>query len=176
MTVNRYRERDGNQPPEFHETTTERGYKVGRPRKGFDANGLKACTQCGVKKSRDGFHVDRSMSTGYSSVCAECRRLKRKKVSTDATRREYILQYKYGVTQEWFEDMLHEQGYKCAICSARFSGMEYGHESICVDHNHETGKARGLLCRSCNIGLGKFRDSVSSLDNAILYLEQHEGE
>lgn len=173
MTVNRYREREGVKPAEFHDTTTERGVKVGRPRKGFDANGLKACSRCKVKKSRDHYHVDRSMSTGYSSVCSECRAAKRRRVSTDAKKRWEILEYKYGVTEEWFGDKLAEQDYRCAICGERFAGTEYGQDALCVDHDHETNTLRGLLCRYCNIGLGKFKDSVANLDNAILYLEEY---
>lgn len=172
MTVNRYAD-SGVAPAQFFDTKDDKGRKVGRPRKGFDANGLKACSKCKLKKSRDHYHVDRSMSTGYSSVCAECRREKRKLVSNDAKRRDYNLQYKYGVTKEWFDEMLVYQDFGCAVCDKKFTGEEYGHKAMVVDHSHDTGAPRGLLCRVCNLGLGKFRDSEELLQNAIKYLQSH---
>lgn len=73
-------------------------------------------------------------------------------------------------------DYLHEDDYeflfisqngKCAICGTHQDTME---RRLSVDHNHETGEVRGLLCSSCNLGLGAFLDSPALLKNAILYL------
>lgn len=56
----------------------------------------------------------------------------------------------------------------CDLCG-EFKGIR----KLCLDHNHQTGKVRGLICDSCNRGLGFFRDDVNKLNNAIRYLNDH---
>lgn len=77
---------------------------------------------------------------------------------------------RYGITQAQFERMLIEQGGRCKVC---FKPM-IGPREPQVDHNHKTGKARGLLCSPCNLGLGCFKDSKETLARAIAYLESYE--
>jgi len=74
------------------------------------------------------------------------------------------LRHRYGITLEQYHDMLHKQGGACAICGAD--------ELLHVDHNHTSKDVRGLLCRSCNLGLGNFRDNPAFLSAAIHYLTQ----
>lgn len=62
--------------------------------------------------------------------------------------------------------MLAAQGGRCAICR-----QEPGRRALDVDHSHETGAVRGLLCELCNKGLGCFRDSLDALRRAVVYLE-----
>jgi len=62
---------------------------------------------------------------------------------------KYNLKKKYGITVEDFNQMLKKQNNKCAICNEEFN-KDY---KPCVDHNHETGEVRGLLCRKCNLAL-----------------------
>lgn len=68
--------------------------------------------------------------------------------------------------------MLSAQGDLCAICGkqATGTGTRGGPPRFHVDHDHVTGKVRGLLCGGCNIGLGGFRDSKSNLISAVSYL------
>lgn len=73
---------------------------------------------------------------------------------------------KYGLTVEMFNNMLNKQGGLCAICRAV---LESGYR-MHVDHDHETGAVRGILCNSCNMGLGKFKDSPLLLESALRYL------
>jgi len=78
--------------------------------------------------------------------------------------------YNYGITEEQYQAMLEAQGNACAICgSTEWPGARPG--SPCVDHDHATGKVRGLLCGHCNSGLGHFRDDQERLRAAIRYLE-----
>lgn len=77
--------------------------------------------------------------------------------------RENTLRFKYGIEPEEFDRLLTEQGGHCAICPAT--------DDLCVDHNHETGKVRGILCRHCNAGLGQFRDDLERMRAAVKYLE-----
>jgi hypothetical protein len=82
----------------------------------------------------------------------------------------YMRQYVYGITAEQFAKMLEDQGGACAIC--RRSDWPGRHNSPCVDHNHTTGAVRGLLCDSCNQGLGRFGDDPIKLRSAADYLER----
>jgi hypothetical protein len=70
----------------------------------------------------------------------------------------------YGLNYSSYEDMLSRQEGMCAICTS-LEGPK-----LTVDHNHKTGKIRGLLCDNCNKGLGMFRDNPSALASAITYL------
>jgi len=81
--------------------------------------------------------------------------------------RKFNLKKKYGITVEEFEQMLKNQDYKCDICKLPSDSFK---EWLVVDHNHTTGKVRGLLCKSCNFGLGNFKDSTFNLQNALNYL------
>lgn len=88
-------------------------------------------------------------------------------------RREAVLKSRYGITLEDYETMLQEQGGSCAICKS----LEPGDKNLNfhVDHCHATNKVRGLLCNTCNLGLGYFHDSVEDLTNAIEYLKKYSG-
>lgn len=76
----------------------------------------------------------------------------------------------FGITIEDYKQMNEEQGGKCAICGSEI-GDAMGNR-LYVDHNHKTGKVRGLLCSDCNFGIGKFRDSPELMKKAIRYLEE----
>jgi hypothetical protein len=80
--------------------------------------------------------------------------------------RRNLLSRKYGLTiQEW-RDLLALQGHACAICRTSLGEDRHTH----TDHDHETGKVRGLLCRNCNTALGKLGDQPQALHEAIDYL------
>ena len=77
----------------------------------------------------------------------------------------YDLKRKHGIDKDTYNTLLKLQNEKCLICQL------YSLDSaLAVDHNHETGMVRGLLCRNCNLGLGYFKDNITSLMRAILYL------
>jgi hypothetical protein len=73
---------------------------------------------------------------------------------------------KYGVTAEDYFFMLEAQGWRCAVCGDEFVGSPH------IDHDHVTGRVRGLLCGGCNCGIGQFKDSIVRLEAAIAYLER----
>jgi len=75
---------------------------------------------------------------------------------------------KFGVTLEEYNALLELQGGVCAICQGPPNGKDP--DIYHVDHDHETGKLRGLLCSSCNNGLGCFRDNTDSIQKALAYL------
>lgn len=74
---------------------------------------------------------------------------------------------KYGLTPEDFFRILREQNYLCACCQKK----ALDEESACVDHDHATGRIRGILCSSCNVGIGLLGDDVAGIRKALDYLE-----
>lgn len=75
----------------------------------------------------------------------------------------------YGLKEEEFDKLYAQQTGKCVGCRLEFK------DDINVDHNHQTGKIRGLLCSNCNSGLGMFKDDYKLLQKAIEYLKEHNG-
>jgi hypothetical protein len=78
----------------------------------------------------------------------------------------YWRKHKYGITPEQYSEMLAAQNSKCAICG------KHDELNLAVDHCHETGQIRGLLCKYCNGGIGFLKDSIELLENAIKYLQK----
>lgn len=78
----------------------------------------------------------------------------------------------YGITLEDYNEKLIEQNNKCKICNQENTFDRYG--VLAVDHDHSTGKIRGLLCYKCNVGLGNFNDNKQLLEKAINYLKEYE--
>jgi hypothetical protein len=76
------------------------------------------------------------------------------------------VRHAYGLEPEIYDAMIVTQEGKCAICLREFSDDL----RICVDHDHQDGKVRGLLCDGCNIGLGGFRDNIEAIGRAAGYL------
>lgn len=83
--------------------------------------------------------------------------------------KRYRLARRYGMTLQEYDAMLESQNGKCAICNCPPSEGR----DLCVDHNHETGKVRGLLCDLCNKGIGQFGDSAERIESAMLYIKKH---
>ena len=85
-----------------------------------------------------------------SRYCLECKRIKMRK-------------YNYGLSQDDYVAMLEKQEYRCAICNRM--------ERLVVDHDHETGAVRGLLCNICNLGLGLV-ETRGFMEEVTSYLER----
>ena len=83
-----------------------------------------------------------------------------------ACSRRAHLKRTFGITQEEYEARLREQGGGCAVCGR----PPKPGKSLHVDHDHETGYVRGLLCFSCNAALGHFQDDLDRIDAALTYV------
>ncbi len=83
-----------------------------------------------------------------------------------ASMRKAHLKRKYGITPDDYERRLQGQGGGCAICGA----PPRAGQSLHVDHDHQTGRVRGLLCFNCNAGIGKFIDDPELLHRAGDYV------
>lgn len=157
----------------------------------------KVCSKCkGDPKSASEFYKDNQKSTGLSSRCKKCsiktsskNREKRGKVNRKQYEKEYYQRTKdkhktrqnrflcknpdwnkfdkirrlYGLTKSEYNKMMENQLGICKICKNK--------PATCVDHCHTTKIVRGLLCNSCNSGLGYFTDNITTMNNAIQYIK-----
>ena len=131
-----------------------------------DEDGFYYYIHRGRRKEVESHHkiVD---SQGKSARCSKCKEIKKKRKQCQS--RACYLWRTYGITVEDYEEMWDEQDGSCAICDEEFADHTHGK----VDHNHKTGKVRGLLCNKCNTGLGDFDDDPGLLRDAADYIEKH---
>ncbi len=118
----------------------------------------KTCSKCRVEKETTSFSRNRSKKDGFQDYCKSCFSEYKK-----PRRRSDELKYTYGITLDDYDAMYQQQDGACKICSKKFSRLH-------VDHDHKNGNVRGLLCHHCNVGLGHFFDDISTLTNAIQYI------
>ena len=130
------------------------------------------CVRCG------GEFVDGSRN-GIGLRCAECRVIVSRECEQERNRQKTAqkgywtadtLRRKYGWTPEQFDAQMTAQGGCCAICRGNDPG---GHGRWHVDHDHESGKVRGILCSNCNLGVGNVKDNVELLRRMVEYLQDH---
>lgn len=114
----------------------------------------KRCIKCKEVKPISEFMVNKSTITGHGAWCFSCGIW-------------VSMKNKYGVGREWYESIFSIQKGLCAICHQPSS------DRLCADHDHSTGKMRGLLCQKCNAAIGHFKDSQSIIRSAIDYLNKH---
>lgn len=138
---------------------------------------MKTCSKCKkILPMRLFFSKDISQSGGLSYKCKSCVKKKnaiyyeKNRTHLVSNWRKNELMRKYNLTIADYEITLAKQNGKCAIC---LSSEHKGRGHFYVDHDHSTGKLRGLLCNPCNIALGMFRDSIETLQAAVRYLECH---
>lgn len=134
----------------------------------------KVCSTCRALLPVGDFHRNRSKPDGLHTDCKPCvsefnRRWRaanpdKKRAQKKRYDRKHDLMRNYGLTPEQYETMLATQSGACRICERPSV------QTLAVDHCHITGRVRGLLCVSCNLGLGNFRDDTGFLARAIEYL------
>jgi hypothetical protein len=111
---------------------------------------------------------------GETDADYDARHRRAKREFTGSGYWEGDLKRRYGLTKADVARMAEEQNHCCAICGTPEKEMRNGiTRHLAVDHDHGTGAIRGLLCQSCNTGLGKFRDDPLILARAIAYLAKH---
>lgn len=164
---------------------------------------MKRCTKCGFEQPLENFYKARGTKDGHRGDCRACfakraaarhaanpeparertrrwqqenpDRVREKKAQytaegrTQASNRRSHLKRKYGMTPEQYDEMLAAQGGGCAIC-----GRPPKKISLHVDHDHETGAIRRLLCFLCNNLLGDAGDDPGLLEKAAAYLRSHD--
>lgn len=131
---------------------------------------MKECSKCGKVKALDLFRKHPGRKNGVAGDCKECfNEYKRQWRSSNRDKQQAQQQRdrlrEYGLTQEEYDLLQVAQGGICPICVRACDDWH-------IDHNHETGEVRGLLCRDCNWALGHFSDNAARMTRAQAYLEQ----
>lgn len=147
---------------------------------------MKHCNACGCEKEESEFYRNRTKRDGLDTQCKICHLARSKKWQSEnpearkkasrkwrqknpeGQQRAYY-KHEYGISLERYNQMLQEQNEVCAICN-----QPDPRHNLSVDHNHATGKIRGLLCHRCNRCLGMFQDRKDLLAEAIGYLDRSE--
>lgn len=153
-----------------------------------------ACIHCGNEMRKTSYYAKKS--TGYCYKCNKgntksrilqekqiCRFCKVEKSNIEFYKRNGLLRteckkcvnlkHNFNITEIEYNNLLKIQNNCCAICKSNFSHNHQNGKSasLAVDHCHDTGKIRGLLCSKCNLGLGQFKDNENFLIQAIEYLK-----
>ncbi len=140
---------------------------------------MKECKDCNNTKPFSEFHPRtksrwekyKDSPAGYQPHCKDCHNQRRRdyyKGNADKrkdTDRNYRLKHTYGIDLQEYNQMFKEQGGVCKICETNPDKR-----NLCVDHCHQTGKVRGLLCVPCNLALGYMKDDINLFERAIKYL------
>lgn len=119
---------------------------------------MKSCSKCKEIKPLEDFHKNKKNEDGLHYHCKVCR--KEESLKT------------YGLTLDTYDELLKQQKGVCAICSTDDPRGQSKAGRFYVDHNHQTGEVRGLLCNDCNTALGLFKDSQLLLLKAEQYLDK----
>ena len=145
----------------------------------------KICIKCGIEKSIAELVKRKDSKNGFRSICKVCtnsnfaarRKLNPDKYNsqTKAWRKanpekvvDIALNTRFGITLDQYEQMLKSQNGLCALCKQSTSNMN---RRLAVDHDHKTGKVRGLLCFNCNTSLSKF-ENEEYFDRVMSYLDR----
>lgn len=126
----------------------------------FETDSSWWCRLCTSYKAPTEFAPRTSIGTGKSLRRYEC---------VGCARAAWLASYylkTYGITITQYDELLNAQGGTCAGCEARPESQR-----LFVDHDHETGEVRGLLCSSCNLGLGNLKDDASRLRRLADYID-----
>jgi hypothetical protein len=150
--------------------------------------GFKVCSKCGAEKPSSYFYSRKTSKDGLSSWCRQCtqddhkewkkrnrgkvRKQKREwRRRSDPTKR-FDSFFRYGVTKEWYDTKLAEQGGGCVLCGIKESGKNRFH----IDHDHRTGCNRGILCALCNHTIERLESVEDWAAKAQQYLDRYEQE
>lgn len=128
----------------------------------------KICTKCKKRKSLFEFHKCAKAKDGYNWECKICKaermKIRTAKPGMKKYRVELYLSKRYGITLDDYNKMFSEQNGCCAMCGKHQSECK---QSLHVDHDHQTGEVRGLLCFSCNGKLGWYEKNKEAIENYL---------
>lgn len=130
---------------------------------------MKICGRCEVELTENNWYPSYKKK-GYN-ICSKCENARQKAYNLANPKQKHIRnKYRvYGISFENYEKLVADQVGVCAICGLPPEGNTRTN-TLYVDHNHDSNKVRGLLCLTCNTGLGMFRDSPELLNKAKEYL------
>lgn len=128
--------------------------------------GMRRCRDCLKVQALEAFPRNKCARDGRHSYCKPCHNARTRETveRLHGTTRHYHLMRRHSISALEADEILVEQDDVCPICLEK--------PAVHVDHDHATGRVRGILCFNCNGGLGQFRDRVDIMLNAIRYLER----
>ncbi len=128
---------------------------------------MKTCSACKRRRRRSSFSPNARHGDGLQSRCKDCVNAANRaswKGHKNQDRKDIVRRHKYKIEPDDYESMLRSQGHGCAICGKK--------NDLAVDHDHETGQVRGILCRPCNSAIGFLKDDPALVAKAVAYLLQ----
>jgi len=135
---------------------------------------MKQCSRCKEKKDLSLFSKDTARKDGHNHRCKAChsdvgKEWKQRADPQKLKENQYKahIKHKYGVSIEWVEERLAAHDYKCKVCETE---MKLHTNTVAIDHCHETGEVRDVVCKKCNLAMGQFRDDPKLIEKAIDYL------
>lgn len=149
----------------------------------------KKCSHCRIVKPVHEFHKRKDGLHGRAAECKLCRKKQRQRLypsnrakrlaeSAEWRRRNpkrakakfkrWWLKSRYGLTEQAYYEMFERQNFSCAICGSTYSQFAHG---LAVDHNHKTGRIRGLLCALCNAAIANLQDEPTLVLKAYRYVK-----
>lgn len=140
-----------------------------------EQTGTKRCVRCGQPKPFSAFKAHTKTPDGYYGWCRTCCSERFHELNTPDRRAraaQRVRDANWGLSEGQYDAMLEAQSGGCAICGEPCTSGR----SLAVDHDHQTGAIRGLLCGDCNRAIGTMRDSPQRLRSAADYLERHANE
>jgi len=136
--------------------------------------GKLKCKTCGEPKALDEFRVHKESLSGRGSSCKQCESKKsREEYGSDILKsREYSVCKSFNITPVQYRMFMDVNN--CQLCGREFKPISESYRTNRnIDHCHETGKIRGVLCNGCNVALGNLGDTVEGLEKAITYLKNN---
>lgn len=133
----------------------------------------KLCSTCKIIKPKSDFWFRLASKDGLQNSCKDCARQSKKifySKNKEAYKKKHsVYNYKrnYNITPEQYNKLFDAQQGQCAICHISADMLN---KPLFVDHCHNTLIVRGLLCMSCNMGIGHFKDDIFRLSTALDYL------
>ncbi|GHV38991.1 hypothetical protein FACS1894179_03230 [Bacteroidia bacterium] len=139
--------------------------KTGRPKGTETEYETKICNVCHILKPIDKFDINQNAKAGQTRrpSCKECRKII-DGASLKTSEKKKMKAKEVEITKEGY--------FICPICKK--ASIPNITASLVIDHDHETGNARDLICDSCNTGLGRFKDNIELMKEAIEYLKKHQ--
>lgn len=136
----------------------------------------KKCSKCGEIKLLKEFNKRSASSDGLTSQCRCCLNTKAMQVRANKPNRTrgYNLKSRFNISIDDYNKMFLKQRGVCKICGNPETQTDKKGKLkwLVVDHNHDTGEIRGLLCSACNKGIGLLGDSIPTLESAVKYLKE----
>ena len=133
---------------------------------------VKTCPACKIEKDWEEYSISKTRGTPQN-YCKPCSKERGKKYYKYNAHKDWVrkLMSKYNLTEDGYLLIYKSQEGYCAICTIHQDSLD---RRLCVDHCHDTNKVRGLLCDSCNTGIGKLGDKAEGVRKALKYLEDNE--